>query len=247
MSLHRACCCCECPQDLTLELRGSLPTVVSCPSTMPPVPPFGANPVYFDAGGYIGDQVESITAVDHVVGSAHYCYFNEFRRWCPPAGGTPSWPLIQDWAVTRSQCSGYSNPIGWSPCPTKFGAPPGSATLYGECDGHTVLTWASSYDVANARHIVTMTVDMPTFVGYLPLGGCTWASSQFKIRAYRNSSGACFPRGKWNLFSTANYATHGWSEKHITGFSSLPSGSGSLIYTETLNSISSPPFEIWVT
>lgn len=242
MSLHRVCCCvpCSCPETLTLELRGSLPIDIACPTNAPTSPPFATLGPYFDCTGSIDDQIESISIVSQGTGSNLPCYFSTFRRWCEPSGGSPSWPLIQDWSlnVTRSLCSGFSNTGGWSTCPAKFGAPPG-APAYGANDGHAVMSYESSWDGVNSRHKITISVVVPAYKDTNE-----WIGSTFTVRAYKASSARdCFPRGKWNLFDTSNDTTHGWVEQHLTSFNNT---AGTFNYTTTRKSVANPPFEIWV-
>ena len=241
MSLHRVCCCCKCPETLTVELRGSLPIDIACPSNAPTSPPFASIGPYFDCVGSIDDQIEDVSIVSQGTGSNLPCYYSPFLRWCAPAGGTPAWPLIQDWAsnVTRTLCAGFTNVGGVTPCPAKFGAAPALGST-GAADGHASLQYSSGYDTVNSRHTITFTALVPSY-----RDGSTWYWSEFIVRAYKASSArTCFPRGKYTLYDTANNNTHGWVETHLTSFNNT---SATLVYTTTRRSVASPPFEVWVT
>lgn len=237
--MHRVCCCqCECPETLTLEIRGSLPIDVACPSNVPTSPPFGSIGPYWNCVGSIDDQMETINIAEQGIGENRPCYFAQFARWCAPAGGSPSWPLIQDWAlnVSRNLCAGF--PSGSSPCGTKFGAPP--LPSIGAANGHASLEYFSGYDAVNSRHLISLIVLVPTY-----LDSATWLWSTINVRAFKQSgSRRCFPRGKYSLFNTTNANTHGWVETHITSFNNT---TAQPVYTTTLRSIATPPFEIWVT
>lgn len=243
MSNHRACCCgpCACPETLTLELRGEWPINIACPSNAPTSPPFAVLGPFFDCTGAIVDQIETISIVSQGTGSNLPCYFSTFRRWCAPAGGTPSWPLVQDWAanVNRTLCPTFPNAGGITPCPIKIGAPP-TTSPYGFTDGHAVVTYESSYDSLNSRHRIFITAAIPTWNNGIWDNG-----SSFSIRAFKTSTARdCFPRGQWQLFNTTNDSTHGWVETHVTSFNNT---TGVVNYTTTRRDVSVAPFQIWVT
>jgi hypothetical protein len=240
VTLARTCCCqCACPETLTLEIRGSLPVAVACPSNVPTTPPFVGTGRYWNSVGSIDDQIETINIAEQGIGQNRPCYFAEFARWCPSTSGASTWPVIQDWtlSVTRNLCAGF--PSGSGPCGSQFGSPP--TTLNGAIAGHASLRYFSGYDSLNARHFISLQVLLPTW-DYV---NQPWYFSTIDVRAYKPSgSRRCFPQGKWNLFNTTNANTHGWVEKHITSFNN---STGLEVYTTTLRSIVNPPFEIWVT
>jgi hypothetical protein len=242
VSYHRVCCCvpCACPETLTLELRGSLPIDIACPSNAPTSPPFATIGPYFDCTGSIDDQIETISIVSQGSGSNLPCYFSDFRRWCEPSSGSTLWPAIQDWNlnVSRSLCSGFSNVGGLVTCGSQFGSAP-STFPYGADQGYAVMTYQSSWDSVNSRHRIYINVFVPAYKDTNE-----WVGSTFNVRAYKASSARdCFPRGKYTLYDTANDNTHGWVETHITSFNNT---TGAIVTTTTRNSVSNPPFEIWV-
>lgn len=238
MSLHRACCCCSCPGYYTLEVRGNVPLTQPCPSNVPTSPPFAAVGPFFDCTGDMKDQSLTVYVQSQGTGSNLPCYFSELTEWCGPSGGTPAWPIMDNWPnnITRTLCTGFSNPGGLALCGTKFGAAP--TALQGLSDGFIPVTYQSAYDSVNSRHQITVSVGIPT---YYDTSG--WVGGSVVIRAYKASSARdCFPRGQWTLYNTTNDNTHGWVRIYISSFNNT---TGAIVRTTVRETVAAAPFEVW--